>query len=281
MTFFKRFSNALRILSGKPPKLNDKEWAEFSKKFATTIQEANQIGQAPELSDKYLFDFTQDFSSNFVAGNYTQYNAVTPVDAVPGDGPPIGGMTVSYAVPSAPPPRKTPEKQWRKPIEVLEELEKVPNSFSLENLDDKILMLKDKKDLITNHYAKRELSGLIERLENRKKYGQHKIFFTQFQSTTQEKIDALLKIHTNLVMKPPDIFIPEFPDVAVKIMKEYTRVVKEISGKGPIYYVIAPAEMFKEKYKKRDPIVLAQSPFSFAYDILGAYDDEMILLNEL
>ena len=166
------------------------------------------------------------------------------------------------------------------PKEALSELERIPTTFSLANLDDKIAMLKDKEKLIKQSYANREILALLQRLENRKKYAEHKDFFEKFDNTSQDKIDALLT-KTGLVMKESDIFIPEFPDEAINVMKTYTEKVELICGKKPVFYVIADAKEFRSAYEKRDPILLAQSPFGFYYQILGAWDEEMILLSEL
>ena len=41
------------------------------------------------------------------------------------------------------------------------------------------------------------------------------------------------------------------------------------------------SQLFRKAYEKRDPILLAQSPFGFYWQILGAWDKEMLLLGEL
>ena len=166
------------------------------------------------------------------------------------------------------------------PKQALKELETIPTNFSLSNLDDKIKILKDKEKLIKQTQSNREVKALLERLENRKKYAEHKEFFDKFDNTTQEKIDDLIK-KTGLVMKEADIFIPEFPDDAVAVMKAYTEKLELICNKKPIFYVIAEAKDFRSAYEKRDPILLVQSPFGFYYQILGAWDEEMLLLSEL
>lgn len=134
--------------------------------------------------------------------------------------------------------------------------------------------------MVKQKYAKRELKALMERLENRKKYFEHKEFFQRFDNTDENKIKTLCEKY-NLVMKESDIFIPEFPDEAVLVMKEYTDKVEEITGQKPVFYVIATKEDFKDADGKRDPILLAQSPFGFYYQILGAWDKEMLLLSQL
>jgi predicted MPP superfamily phosphohydrolase len=108
----------------------------------------------------------------------------------------------------------------------------------------------------------------------------HKTFFDNFQNTTDKNIDELLKKY-NLVLNTSDIFIPEFPTEAISVMKEYTEIMKKVCEKKPIFYVIASADMFNKTYEKRDPILLVQSPFGFYWQILGAWDKEMLILNEL
>ena len=167
-----------------------------------------------------------------------------------------------------------------KPKDVLEELETIPTPWTLSNLNDKIEVLKYKAQLITQSYSKREVEGLIERLENRKKWNKFKNFFNEFQNTTDEKIDDLLDKY-DLVMKTSDLFIPEFPDDAIAVMKKYTENMEKLCKKKPVFYVIAEPDKFKKAYEKRDPILLVQSPFGFYWQILGAWDKEMILLSEL
>lgn len=216
-------------------------------------------------NDKYMFDFKPMFSAP-QEFRFDGQNIVT------------GGTFMN--TPGSESDDSKVVKIALTPKEALSELERIPTTFSLANLDDKISMLKDKEKLIKQSYANREIKALLERLENRKKYKEHKIFFEQFDNTSQDKIDALLK-KTGLVMKESDIFIPEFPDDAIKTMKEYTEKVELICGKKPVFYVIADAKEFRSAYEKRDPILLVQSPFGFYYQILGAWDEEMLLLSEL
>jgi hypothetical protein len=219
-----------------------------------------------ELKDNYLFDFKNfmtQYNDNYVFGN--------TID---------GGNTVDSGGVFIPTEYSAPKKIKVKPIDVLNELETIPNPFSLTLLDEKIEMLKDKTKLIVQYYAKREIEALIERLENRKKYLEFKSFFDRFQNTTDEKINVLLNKY-ELVMKTSDIFVPEFPNEAVNIMKEYISKMKELCGKKPLFYVIATADSFQDKNEKRDPILLVQSPFGFYWQILGVWDKEMLILSEL
>jgi hypothetical protein len=254
-------------------------WLAASKYYKTRSENRSVSGFSQTgLDDSYLFDFKNLLSSY---NNNNGFVAFSPTDAQnpsfdsgdnPQSLPPVlmGGVTPPSAI----------QKIVVKPKDVLNELETVPTPFSLALLDEKIDILKDKQKLITQEYSKREVTALIERVENRKKYHQHRSFFDRYQNTTDEKIDALLSKY-DLVMKTSDIFVPEFPDDAIKIMKQYTEKTAAVCAKKPVFYVIAEAKDFRKAFEKRDPILLVQSPFGFYWQILGAWDKEMLLLSEL
>lgn len=225
-----------------------------------------------EMDDKYLVDFRH--GGTFISGTTGTISLTSSGDSE------RRRKLVSFD-------STEPQKITVKPKDVFEELERTPTMWSLENLDDKIEIMKDKAKLVSQYHTKRELEDFISRLEHRKKLREKDkdkktflSYFQQFDTTTDEKIQALLKKY-NLVMENADIFIPEFPDEAVKIMKTFSRKVERVTGKKPIYYVIAEESNFKKKYERRDPILLGQSPFGFYYHILGAWDTEMIYLPEL
>lgn len=237
-----------------------------------------ELATTDNLKDNYLFDFhssqynvpNQNIAVNLNTGS-TGTNTISGffIDGVTGTvNAPLGSSKTSG------------QKIKIKPIDVLNELETMPTPFTLLNLDEKLQVLKDKEALIQQKYAKREITALIERLTARKLYPEHSGFFNAFPNTTSEKIDALLSKY-ELVMKTSDIFVPEFPDVAISTMKSYSEHVKQITGKDPIFYVIAEEQHFKKQWKRRDPILLAQSPFGFYWQILGAWDKEMLILSEL
>jgi hypothetical protein len=220
------------------------------------------------LDETFLFDF-KNYQSQYNGVNVTNMNSFIS----------MGGSNVeseSESDPIAP----TTTKIAVKPKDVLEELETIPTPWTLSNLDDKIEVLKYKAQLITQSYSKREVEALIERLENRKKWHKFRNFFNEFQNTTDEKIDILLEKY-DLVMKTSDLFVPEFPDDAIAVMKKYTENMEKLCKKKPVFYVIAEPDKFKKAYERRDPILLVQSPFGFYWQILGAWDKEMILLSEL
>ena len=71
------------------------------------------------------------------------------------------------------------------------------------------------------------------------------------------------------------------PKEAVAAMKEYNKGCDKLCGKQAVFYIIADKKDFEKTNKRRDPILLAQSPFVNRWQILGAWDKEMLFLEEL
>jgi hypothetical protein len=218
------------------------------------------------MEDKYLFDFLNWSSQYDRSGGGMFINTPQVVQE----------MDANPSKPDAKPSAKI----IMKPKDVLNELETVPTPFALAGIEEKIAILKDKTKLIRDGYSKREIEALIDRMGNRMKYFDNKEFFEKFNNTTDEKIAALVAKY-ELVMKTSDIFVPEFPDEAVKVMTDYEAKCKELFDQKPVFYVIAQPDQFRKAYEKRDPILLVQSPFGFYWQILGAWDEEMFILSEL
>jgi hypothetical protein len=223
------------------------------------------------LDETFLFDFKNyqsGYRGNGNTGTFISFDGMS------------GGISGSSDEGSSYQTDKKPKKIAVKPIDVVNELETIPTPWTLSNLQDKIEILEYKRDLITQKYSRREVEAMIERLENRKKWDKFRKFFDDYQNTTDEKIDDLLDKY-DLVMKTSDLFVPEFPDVAIQTMKSYTDNMMKLCKKKPVFYVIAEPDKFRKAYEKRDPILLVQSPFGFYWQILGAWDKEMMLLSEL
>ncbi len=231
---------------------------ELAKKGAFPVEPDNRLSQTEILTD---------FRGSYIGGNHPRTISKS-------------GMNSKKSIEL--------KKIVVSPKQILDELERLETTWSLVGLEDKITLLKMKKELVTQSYSKRDVEAMIERLENRKKYNnvakKKKTFaqyFRQFDTTSDEKIQKLLDKYSNLTMRDADIFVPEFPQEAIDIMTEMTEYFKLLCNKKPLFLVIATEENFQEKYKKRDPILLVQSPFGFYYYILGAWDKEMEYLPEL
>ena len=194
---------------------------------------------------------------------------------------PIPAITIGS---SEGPKGKDPEEDVT-PKSVMNELERIPSPEELSDkaLDLRIALFKRKLKLgIDNRYSVEQMKGVVDCLTRRKKYyADNKEFFEKYDYTSQEKIDDLLRKHSSLTMDKTTLFIPTFPEEAIQAMEQYTEKCLTLFKKKPIFYVIAKKEDFDTKSKKLDPILLVQSPFGFYWQILGAWDEEMLLLEEL
>lgn len=153
-------------------------------------------------------------------------------------------------------------------------------------VDEQIQQFKDKLNLIKIAESDMtrgvtEIASVLIRLENRKKYSKFSCFFENYAYTTTSKIDTLVKKHNYLKIGKVEQFLADMPKEAIKEMKEYDKNTKKLCDKKPLFYIIADKKDFEKTHKRKDPILLAQSPFGHVWQILGAWDNEMLLLEEL
>jgi hypothetical protein len=126
-----------------------------------------------------------------------------------------------------------------------------------------------------------EIASTIIRLENRKKYASVEKFFEQYPYTMTTQIAGLINAHSNLQLGKIAQFIADLPKEAISAMKDYDKNTVSLCGKRAVYYIVADKKDFKKSDTRRDPILLAQSPFGHFWQILGAWDKEMLFLEEL
>lgn len=138
-----------------------------------------------------------------------------------------------------------------------------------------------KKDSAKIRYGKEEVESLVLRLQNRKKYLEHKDFFEAYPYTTSVQIKQTVDGYNNLRVRRVEEFIPDLPSEAIDAMEQYNQRCRQLCGKTAVYYIIADKKDFEVQAAKRDPVLLAQSPFGLVWQILGAWDEEMVLLEEL
>ena len=149
----------------------------------------------------------------------------------------------------------------------------------LSNFKDKLGMIKaEEYDM---RRGVEEIGSIVVRLENRKKYPEVKDFFEEFPYTSTSKIDGMLKLHDHLKLGKIAQFIADMPKEAVEVMKKYNENTEKVCKKKAVFYIIADKKDFEVSNKRRDPILLAQSPFGHFWQILGAWDEEMMFLEEL
>lgn len=154
-----------------------------------------------------------------------------------------------------------------------------------EYVDGQIVDFKEKLSLMNdpgyNHKGFDEIGSILLRMENRKKYPTVKSVFEQFPYTTNTRINSVLKKHDYLQLGEVDQFVADMPKDAIASMKTYNNACQKLCEKKAVFYIIADKNDFKKTESRRDPILLAQSPFGHFWQIIGAWDKEMMFLEEL
>lgn len=232
--------------------------------------------QANKVS-KYLPDFYKDNS-------VTSLRDAVEITAING----IPVSTKTDKKPSKTEDKKVSERLSPKKIYELKMLN--DESFKL-NVNEKFIneQIEDFKDKLSllkaEEYDMRngvnEVSSVLIRMENRKKYEEVKDFFEEYPYTTTSRIDEVIKKHDYLKIGQIAQFVADMPKEAVKAMKDYNQNTDKICQKQAVFYIIADKKDFQRTNQRRDPILLAQSPFGHFWQILGVWDKEMLLLESL
>ena len=130
-------------------------------------------------------------------------------------------------------------------------------------------------------YAFQEMQSMVMRLENRRRYDEFKGGFDVWPYTTNEAISAVLSAHTHLKAENCAAMIPDLPKDAIKQIEAYNKLTNDLCGRRTNFYLISEKAKANDVQRRRDPILLAQSPFGFFWQILGAWDREVVFLEEL
>lgn len=130
-------------------------------------------------------------------------------------------------------------------------------------------------------YARAELERMVITLQNRRKIGLYSDIVNKWPHTTNEAIRKLMSTQKHLEAAPATSMVPDLPNEAIDAMQEYTDMTSALCGRKPVFYLIKPKARRAEVDKKRDPILIAQSPFGMFWQILGAWDEEVVFLDEL
>lgn len=186
--------------------------------------------------------------------------------------------------------RKKAEKPKRTPKNVYDMKMLNDKKFTL-NVDPKyvaeqVQAFKDKLAMISSEeYDMRrgveECASILLRMQNRLKFAEHRKFFDQFAYTSTKHMEGVVKAHDYLQVGQIAQFMADLPKEAVDVMKQYDAECMKLCGKKAVFYIIADKKDFQKTNSRRDPILLAQSPFGHVWQILGAWDKEMLFLDEM
>ncbi len=177
----------------------------------------------------------------------------------------------------------------KKPVDVVNEILTEKPVFSMADLKQQIKVIKKRirvleeqgvpKSNLENEYHS------LEFLEARQKYPKLYELF-KWPTTNQDKVLKLLdtyKLHA-VEMKADGSGVENIPHEAIDEIEKYAKAFAKVTKKMPEFRLIVDEPTFQAmqaKAKKKDPILLALSPFGNWYYILGAWDEEVKYVDDL
>jgi len=178
--------------------------------------------------------------------------------------------------------KKEDTRIHKKPIEIWEKLINEKPNIDCINLNAKIEIVKQRIKVLeenTREIPKDEYE-VIGYLLARKKYNKYLQLF-QWPITTEEKIQDLCKTWSVELVKIEQWYTL-IPDEGIQEIKKYREACNKIRPEKPLFRLIIPVKSYEEKKeRRRDPILLASSPFGRWDYILGAWDKEVAIVDEL
>jgi hypothetical protein len=181
------------------------------------------------------------------------------------------------------PAKKVDAREDRKPVDVWELLkDNTEPVVDTSDLDNKIKMVKTRIQVLSDHVSSYDLRtehDVIGWLEARKKYEQHKDLFS-YPTTNEESIQDLCKAY-KLKVVPVAQYSGTMPAEAIEELAKFKAICKKIRKDTPVVRLIVPDNDPKVEKRKRDPILLVSSPFGNWDYILGAWDREVLVVDEL
>lgn len=179
---------------------------------------------------------------------------------------------------------------------MFKEIKTQPLDVSFDDLPAKISAVEARIEILREHLSDDHLGDehrTLFYLRNRLKYlSTRKRNPLNWAMTTQDAIDDLCKTY-KLKVVPLKQYYTLVPEEGVKEMDRYTRAYKAITGDVPIFNLVIkdvppnepkkgdPAAKPQQRKKDRDPILFANSPLGNHLFVIGAWDDEVEIVDEI
>lgn len=186
---------------------------------------------------------------------------------------------------------KKDERIAKKPVEVFQEIILEPTEcprINFEDLEGQITLVERRRRVLREEIGMRDtpdedeaLIFLYSRQKLQKLKGQHN--FT-WPVTTREKIEKLCKTY-QLSLVSFRGYYKTVPMEAIDELEKFCKEYEKFTDTEPDFKLIiddAPApEERQSQERKKDPILLASSPFGRWYHVLGAWDHHVAVVDEL
>ncbi|MFW9872103.1 MAG: hypothetical protein ACFFG0_03300 [Candidatus Thorarchaeota archaeon] len=175
--------------------------------------------------------------------------------------------------------KKEDKRIVKKPVEIFEEIISEKPIINLNNLDEQIKLVKERMQVLQQHTRGINLNDekmAINYLQARKKFEKYKHLF-KWEITNREMIDKLCKKY-KVMMVSFQNYYKNIPKEGVDEIKKFGEAFENVSNNDPVFKLIVDDG---GKETKKDPILLAASPFGNWFYILGAWDKEVEIVDKL
>lgn len=167
----------------------------------------------------------------------------------------------------------------KKPVEIFKEILTDEPVLSLDNVDDQIAIVKRRMKILRDEVGMTSLGDeerALKYLEARKKYKKAKIKFA-WATTTRVLIQKLCKDY-KVKEVAFESYYRNIPMEAIDELEAFIKVFEQVSDDKPLLKLIVDDG---GKETKKDPILLAASPLGSWYYVLGAWDKEVEIVDDL
>lgn len=179
--------------------------------------------------------------------------------------------------------QRVDSREEKKPAEVWELLKNQNDPIvDTSDLDKKIKIIKNRIAVLGDHVPDRDLNieyTVLGFLEARKKYEKYKHLFA-YPTTDQSMIDELCSAYKLKVVSIGQ-YSGTMPQEAIDELSRFKLACLKVRKDRPVVRLIVPDNDPKTEKRKRDPILLVSSPFGNWDYILGAWDKEVLIVDEL
>lgn len=172
---------------------------------------------------------------------------------------------------------KDDTREIKKPVEVLQDIIIEQPIIDLRELDHKIEVVRRRISVLTEQGVRLTDEYIaLDYLLARKKYAKFKSLF-KWKVTTKEKINVLLSKYKLQTVSFP-AYYKCIPNEALDEIEKFADALDKVSDKQPELSLVID---YKGPEQKKDPILLACSPFGMWYYVLGAWDKEVEYVDDL
>lgn len=174
---------------------------------------------------------------------------------------------------------KKDNREEKKPVDIYGQIISEEPKINLNNLDGQIKLVKERMKVLEQHMRNTNLDHektALGFLKARKKYAKYQELF-KWAITNQDMISELCKKYKVKLVEITSYY-RNIPREGVDEIKKFGEANRCVTDIDPFFKLIIDDGGVEEK---KDPILLARSPFGNWWYILGAWDKEVEIVDDL